>query len=65
LRDIKVDAVIASVGPMLAVADDGRVYAWGDQKAAASGALGLGTLVSNAAVLVPTPQCIPGLRVGM
>jgi alpha-tubulin suppressor-like RCC1 family protein len=47
----------------LALADDGSVYAWGDKMAAASGALGLGTSVSDAGLRVPTPQRIPELRV--
>jgi alpha-tubulin suppressor-like RCC1 family protein len=63
LRGIKVDAVVGSDTQALAIAGDGSVYAWGNEPAAASGALGLGVAVSDAKRLVPTPQRIPALRV--
>jgi alpha-tubulin suppressor-like RCC1 family protein len=63
LRDVKVDAVAASDYHNLALAYDGSVYAWGDEDAADSGALGLGPAVMAAMSKVPTPQRIPELRV--
>jgi alpha-tubulin suppressor-like RCC1 family protein len=56
LRGIKVNAVAAGCDHMLALADDGSVYAWDDALAAESGALGLGPSVRDAQVRVPTPQ---------
>jgi alpha-tubulin suppressor-like RCC1 family protein len=58
---IKVVAVTAGIHHTLALADDGSVYAWGDQEAAEGGLLGPGASVSGAGVL--TPQRIPELRV--
>jgi alpha-tubulin suppressor-like RCC1 family protein len=63
LWGIKVDAVIACEMHTLALADDGSVHAWGASQVAKMGALGLGPAVSDAGECVPTPQCIPGLRV--
>jgi alpha-tubulin suppressor-like RCC1 family protein len=63
LRGVKVDAVAACQQHTLALADDGSVYAWGGGPVLASGALGLGPLVRDRRVRVPTPQRIPGLRV--
>jgi alpha-tubulin suppressor-like RCC1 family protein len=60
LQGIKVDAVVASYNHMLALADDGRVYAWGSHDAARAGALGL-SLVATLAVR--TPEHIPALLV--
>jgi alpha-tubulin suppressor-like RCC1 family protein len=63
LRGIKIHAVASAGSHTLALADDGSVYAWGDEHRARSGALGLGAAVSDARVIVPTPQRIPELRV--
>jgi alpha-tubulin suppressor-like RCC1 family protein len=63
LRGVKVDAVAASSMHTLALADDGRVYAWGSQVAERAGALGLGPSVSDAVLSVRAPQRIPELRV--
>jgi alpha-tubulin suppressor-like RCC1 family protein len=64
LRGIKVDAIVAGCFHTLALADDGRVYAWGHSNSAATGALGLpGSSVSDAMMPVSTPQRVPGLRV--
>jgi alpha-tubulin suppressor-like RCC1 family protein len=63
LRGIKVDAVTAGDHHTLALADDGSVYVWGSMSSAHSGALGLGTSVSDAGEGVPTPQRVPWLRV--
>jgi alpha-tubulin suppressor-like RCC1 family protein len=65
LRGIKLDAVAAGNRHTLALADDGSVYAWGDEGAAQSGALGLGDGVTTVARLVPvlTPERVPELRV--
>jgi alpha-tubulin suppressor-like RCC1 family protein len=62
LRGIKVDAVAAGEGHTLAVADDRSVYTWGCAAAAISGALGLGSSVSDARSRVPTPQRVLELR---
>jgi alpha-tubulin suppressor-like RCC1 family protein len=58
---IKVDAVVAYSDHMMARAEDGSVYTWGD--ASGTGALGLGPTVNDAEGCVPTPQRIPELRV--
>jgi alpha-tubulin suppressor-like RCC1 family protein len=63
LRGIKVDAVAAEHCHVLALADDGSVYAWGNAGAATSGELGLGPSVSVARMPVLTPQRTPALRV--
>jgi hypothetical protein len=63
LRGIKADAVAAGHNHTLALADDGGVYVWGGTLAAARGALGLGSSVSDARRAVPTSQRIPALRV--
>jgi alpha-tubulin suppressor-like RCC1 family protein len=63
LRGVKVDAVVAEPCNTLALADDRRVYAWGNADAVLSGALGLGRSVSQTRMPVHTPQCIPALRV--
>jgi alpha-tubulin suppressor-like RCC1 family protein len=63
LRGIKVDAVAVGYFHTLALADDGGVYAWGDNDAAKSGALGRGPSVRAAGAAVPTPQRITALRV--
>jgi alpha-tubulin suppressor-like RCC1 family protein len=63
LQGIKVDAVAASDDHTLAVADDGSVYAWGNEEAASSGALGLGLSMRDAVGSVRTPQPVPALRV--
>jgi alpha-tubulin suppressor-like RCC1 family protein len=62
LRGMKVDAVAASDTQTLALADDGSVFAWGNQDAAKSCALGLGPEVKDAKDPVRTPQCIAALR---
>jgi hypothetical protein len=59
LRGVKVDAVVASYYHTLALAGDGSVYSWGDKDAAASGALGLGSSVSDAGTALHTPQRSP------
>jgi alpha-tubulin suppressor-like RCC1 family protein len=61
LRGIKVDAVAAGSGHALALTDNGSVYAWGMQHAAASGALGLGRRMTDRKV--STPRRVPALRV--
>jgi alpha-tubulin suppressor-like RCC1 family protein len=58
-----VDAVAAGAAYTLALADDGSVYAWGDWRAAVSGALGVGSSVGGSRTPVCTPRRIPGLRV--
>jgi alpha-tubulin suppressor-like RCC1 family protein len=63
LRGVKGDALAADRDLMLALADDGSVYAWGSGPAAASGALGLGPSVSEAGSTVSTPQRLPALLV--
>jgi alpha-tubulin suppressor-like RCC1 family protein len=63
LRGVKVDAVAAGRYHVLALADSGRVYAWGNRYGAETGALGLGSLVRNAGRAVSTPQRILALRV--
>jgi E3 ubiquitin-protein ligase HERC2 len=63
LQGVKVDAVATGSTHTLALGDDGRVYAWGNERAANSGALGLGPSVSDAPIPVRTPQRIPALRV--
>jgi alpha-tubulin suppressor-like RCC1 family protein len=66
LEGVKVIAVAAEAGcrrHTLALADDGSVYAWGDERAVSSGALGLGLSVSGEGQAVLTPQRIPALRV--
>jgi hypothetical protein len=60
--DIQVDAVACSYAHTLALADDGSVYACGSAPATTSGALGLGSLVSDAGLAVLTAHRIPGLR---
>jgi E3 ubiquitin-protein ligase HERC2 len=55
LRGVKVDAVAASQLHILALADDGSVFAWGCGSAALSGALGLGPSVSDAGVCASRP----------
>lgn len=60
---IKVNAVAASEHYTLAVADDGRVYSWGDEHAAKWGSLGLGLALRFAAKAVPTPRRFPALLV--
>lgn len=52
----------AGEGHMLALADDGRVYAWGGAEAAYAGALGLGTSVGGLSKFVTSPQRVPALR---
>jgi alpha-tubulin suppressor-like RCC1 family protein len=65
LRGVKVDAVAAARHHALALADGGSVYTWGGDVAANSGALGLAPAVHEEGSIVPTPQRIPVLRVGM
>jgi alpha-tubulin suppressor-like RCC1 family protein len=60
LRGIKIDAVVAHHDHRLALADNGRVYVWGSDFAAVSGALGLGPSDGET---VSTPQRIQTLRV--
>jgi alpha-tubulin suppressor-like RCC1 family protein len=60
LQGIKVHAVAAGLCHALARADDGSVYAWGDEHAAEWGALGLGSSGSDARRALPTPQRVPG-----
>jgi alpha-tubulin suppressor-like RCC1 family protein len=65
LRGVKVDAATASDRHVLALADDGRVYAWGGDLAARVGSLGLGAAVSTEgerSESVLSPQRVPGLR---
>jgi alpha-tubulin suppressor-like RCC1 family protein len=62
-RGVKVDAVAAGHNHTLALADDGSVYAWGDAQAARTGALGLGSEVSDAGKPVRKPRRVPALRV--
>ena len=56
--------MVAGWSHTLALAEDGSVYSWGNEHAATAGALGLGYAVSGARMPVPTPECIPALRVG-
>jgi alpha-tubulin suppressor-like RCC1 family protein len=63
LRGIRVDTVVPGFHHMMALTDDGSVYASGNGQAATSGALGLGEAVSVAGDLVPKPQRVPALRV--
>jgi alpha-tubulin suppressor-like RCC1 family protein len=63
LRGIKVDAVIAGVNHMLALADDGSVYVWGNERIVSMGALGLGQSVRDAGCPVRESQRVPALRV--
>jgi alpha-tubulin suppressor-like RCC1 family protein len=65
LRGIKVEAVATGTNYTLALADDGRVYAWGSKGAAASGALGLDSPWVQGASwwAVQTPQRVPEVRV--
>jgi alpha-tubulin suppressor-like RCC1 family protein len=60
LRSIKVDAVAAHDHHTLALTDDGSVFTWGRGHAFL---LGLGSSVSDAQSLVPTPQRIHSLHV--
>jgi alpha-tubulin suppressor-like RCC1 family protein len=62
LAGIKVNMVFAASRHTLAVADNGRVYAWGTEATATEGALGLGASVSAARKAVPMPRLIPLLR---
>jgi alpha-tubulin suppressor-like RCC1 family protein len=63
LRGVKVDAVAAGEHHTLALADNGSVYAWGNENAAHAGALGLGLSMRNAVGSVLTPQRVPALQV--
>jgi alpha-tubulin suppressor-like RCC1 family protein len=63
LRNVKMSAVSAHEHHTLALADNGSVYAWGDSRAAGSGALGLGRPVQNAWRAVRKPRRIRALRV--
>jgi alpha-tubulin suppressor-like RCC1 family protein len=69
LQGIKVDAVVAGRlldHTLLALADDGCVYAWGSAASAVQGAFGLGGAVCEAGEAgedVPLPERILGLRV--
>jgi alpha-tubulin suppressor-like RCC1 family protein len=65
LCGINMDSVAGSNGHTLALADDGRVLAWGSKYAAESGALGLGRSVSDARDPVPTPWRIPAPTCGV
>jgi alpha-tubulin suppressor-like RCC1 family protein len=57
--------VTAGTYHTLALADDGRVYAWGEGRAASWGSLGLGPSVQAAGIYacVDTPKPIPAIRV--
>jgi alpha-tubulin suppressor-like RCC1 family protein len=62
LQGVKMDAVAAGESHTLVLADDGSVYVWGDERAAASGAFGLGPEADDDGWVV-MPQRIPALRV--
>jgi alpha-tubulin suppressor-like RCC1 family protein len=62
LDGIRVDVVAAAVFHTMALADDGRVYTWGDRDAALAGALGLGRSVSDADRTMRRPHRVRGLR---
>jgi alpha-tubulin suppressor-like RCC1 family protein len=63
LRGVKVDALSVDDNHVLALADDGVVYACGSKSAANSGALGLGPAVSDEGEGALVSQRILGLRV--
>jgi alpha-tubulin suppressor-like RCC1 family protein len=63
LQGIRVDAVAAGRIHTLAWADDGSVYAWGNQESVFFGSLGLGASASDAYTAVRTPQRISALHV--
>jgi alpha-tubulin suppressor-like RCC1 family protein len=65
VQGAKVDAVVAGKNHMLARADDGSVYAWGDVYGDMAGALGLGRRESGPEWEegARTPQRVPAVRV--
>jgi alpha-tubulin suppressor-like RCC1 family protein len=63
LRGVKVDAVSTAHDCTLALADNGRMYAWGGFTAAKSGALGLGSSGRGAWAGVVMPERMSGPRV--
>jgi alpha-tubulin suppressor-like RCC1 family protein len=59
LRGVKMLAVHAGAYCTLALAEDWRVYAWGNEGSAIRGALGRGPAVRDAGMPVLTPQRVP------